>query len=135
MSTNKKSGFADKKMLLRAIKDSFIKLNPKTQLQNPVMFTVYIAAIITTGLFVLSLFGIRDAKSGFIFGISIILWFTVLFANLAEAIAEGHGKAQADALRAAKKDVEANKISSLLEREKVTKISSVELKKGDFVIV
>ncbi|MDF2632937.1 MAG: kdpB, partial [Caproiciproducens sp.] len=132
---NKKSGFADKQMLLRAIKDSFIKLNPKVQLQNPVMLVVYIAAILTTGLFILSLFGIRDAKPNFILWISIILWFTVLFANFAEAIAEGRGKAQADALRAAKKDVEASKIPSLEERENVTKISSAQLKKGDLVIV
>ncbi len=132
---NKKSGFADKQMLLRAIKDSFIKLNPKVQLQNPVMLVVYIAAILTTGLFILSLFGIRDAKPNYILGISIILWFTVLFANFAEAIAEGRGKAQADALRAAKKDVEASKIPSLEERENVTKISSAQLKKGDLVIV
>ena len=132
---NKKSGFADKKMLLRAIKDSFIKLNPKIQLQNPVMFIVYIAAILTTGLFIFSLFNIRDANPRFIFGIAIILWFTSLFANFAEAIAEGRGKAQADSLRAAKKDVDASKIPSLSKRDKVTKISSAQLKKGDFVIV
>ena len=135
MSTKKSSGFADKKMLLRAIKDSFIKLNPKVQIQNPVMFIVYIAAILTTGLFILSLFGIRDANPGFIFGVSLILWFTSLFANFAEAIAEGRGKAQADALRAAKKDVIANKIPSLLERNKIIKLASAELTKGDLVIV
>ena len=135
MSTKKSNGFADKKMLLRAIKDSFIKLDPKVQLQNPVMFIVYVAAILTTGLFILSLFGIRDANPGFIFGIAIILWFTSLFANFAEAIAEGRGKAQADALRAAKKDVIANKIPSLKERDKITKIASAELTKEDFVIV
>ena len=122
-------------MLLRAKNDSFVKLSPKTQLQNPVMFIVYVAAILTTGLFILSLFGIRDANPGFIFGISIILWLTSLFANFAEAIAEGRGKAQADALRAAKKDVIASKIPSLLERDKISKVASAELTKGDFVIV
>lgn len=138
MSANKnkkKSNFADKQMLLRAIKDSFVKLSPKVQLQNPVMLIVYIAAILTTGLFILSLFGIRDAQPAFILSIAIILWFTVLFANFAEAIAEGRGKAQADSLRAAKKDVETNKIPSMTEREKITKTSSALLKKGDFVIV
>ena len=135
MSTKKGNGFADKKMLRRALKDSFIKLNPKTQLQNPVMFIVYVSAILTTGLFILSLFGIRDANSGFTFGIALILWFTSLFANFAEAIAEGRGKAQADALRAAKKDVEANKILSLAERDQIIKISSAQLKKGDLVII
>lgn len=135
MSTKKSNGFADKKMLHRALKDSFIKLNPKTQLQNPVMFIVYVSAILTTGLFVLSLFGIRDANTGFTFGIALILWFTSLFANFAEAIAEGRGKAQADALRAAKKDVEANLIPSLAQRDQITKISSAKLKKGDLVMI
>ena len=64
-------------------------------------------------MFVISLFGIKDANSGFTLGIAVILWFTVLFANFAEAIAEGRGKAQADSLRAAKKDVEAYKIPSI----------------------
>lgn len=134
-NNTKKNGFADKQMLLRAIKDSFVKLNPKTQLQNPVMFIVYIAAILTTALAILSLFGISDANTGFTFGIAVILWFTSLFGNFAEAIAEGRGKAQADSLRAAKKDVEAHKIPSLEERDSITKISSAQLKKGDLVLV
>lgn len=83
-------------MLGRAIKDSFIKLNPKTQVKNPVMLLVYISAILTTGLWIVSLFGLKDASSGYTFAIAVILWFTVLFANFAEAIAEGRGKAQAD---------------------------------------
>lgn len=91
------------KMMMRAVKDSFLKLNPKTQMENPVMFLVYISSVLTTILYVVSLFGIRDSKPSFIFGIAIILWITVLFANFAEAIAEGRGKAQADALRASKK--------------------------------
>ncbi len=69
------------------------------------------------------------------FGIAIILWITVLFANFAEAIAEGRGKAQADALRASKKDVEANKIISLDKKDEIIKVSSVSLKKGDMVII
>lgn len=134
MSENK-SGFADKKMVARAIKDSFVKLAPKTQMENPVMFLVYISSIMTTVLFVASLFGIKDSRPGFIFGITIILWLTVLFANFAEAIAEGRGKAQADALRASKKDVEAHKIPSADKKEEITKVSSATLKKGDIVIV
>lgn len=124
-----------KKMFGRAIKDSFIKLNPKTQANNPVMLLVYISAILTTGLWVFSLFGIKDATCSFTFAIAIILWLTVLFANFAEAIAEGRGKAQADSLRAAKKDVEANKIPSVDQKDTITKISSAMLKKGDIVIV
>lgn len=135
MASNTKSAFADKKMLGRAIKDSFIKLNPKTQVQNPVMLLVYISAILTSGLWIISLFGLKDASSSYTLAIAVILWFTCIFANFAEAIAEGRGKAQADALRASKKDVEAHKIPSANEKEQITAVSSVTLKKGDIVIV
>ena len=135
MVSKTKSAFADKKMLGRAIKDSFIKLNPKTQVQNPVMLLVYISAILTTGLWIVSLFGLKDASSGYTLAIAIILWFTCIFANFAEAIAEGRGKAQADALRASKKEVEAHKIPSADKKEQITAVSSVLLKKGDIVIV
>lgn len=135
MASNTKSAFADKKMLGRAIKDSFIKLNPKTQVQNPVMLLVYISAILTSGLWIVSLFGLKDASSGYTLAIAIILWFTCIFANFAEAIAEGRGKAQADALRASKKDVEAHKIPSADKKEQITAVSSATLKKGDIVIV
>lgn len=89
MSAKQKNTFADQKMLGRAIKDSFIKLSPKTQAENPVMFLVFVSAILTSVLWVVSLFGIKDAPGGFTLAIAIILWFTVLFANFAEAIAEG----------------------------------------------
>lgn len=135
MASNNKSAFADKNMLGRAIKDSFVKLNPKTQVQNPVMLLVYISAILTSGLWIVSLFGLKDASSGYTLAIAVILWFTCIFANFAEAIAEGRGKAQADALRASKKDVEAHKIPSADKKEQVTAVSSALLKKGDIVIV
>lgn len=135
MASKTKSAFADKKMLGRAIKDSFIKLSPKTQVQNPVMLLVYISAILTSGLWIVSLFGLKDASSGYTLAIAIILWFTCIFANFAEAIAEGRGKAQADALRASKKDVEAHKIPSADKKDQVTAISSAMLKKSDIVIV
>lgn len=135
MASNNKSAFADKKMLGRAIKDSFIKLNPKTQVQNPVMLLVYISAILTSGLWIVSLFGLKDASSGYTLAIAVILWFTCIFANFAEAIAEGRGKAQADALRASKKDVEAHKIPSADKKEQIAAVSSALLKKGDIVIV
>lgn len=135
LRSRSKSAFADKKMLGRAIKDSFIKLNPKTQVQNPVMLLVYISAILTSGLWIVSLFGLKDASSGYTLAIAVILWFTCIFANFAEAIAEGRGKAQADALRASKKDVEAHKIPSADKKEQVTAVSSALLKKGDIVIV
>ena len=135
MSEEKKNSIADKKMMIRALKDSFIKLAPKTQIGNPVMFLVYLSAILTSILFVVSLVGIKDAPSGYTFGIALILWFTVLFANFAEAIAEGRGKAQADSLRSAKKDVSAHKIPSVDKKEHPEVISSALLKKGDIVIV
>ena len=135
MASNNKSAFADKKMLGRAIKDSFVKLNPKTQAQNPVMLLVYISAILTSGLWIVSLFGLKDASSGYTLAIAVILWFTCIFANFAEAIAEGRGKAQADALRASKKDVEAHKIPSADKKEQITVVSFALLKKGDIVIV
>ncbi len=124
-------------MVARAVKDAFIKLSPRTQLQNPVMFLVFVSAVLTTILFGFSLFGVRDAGlgPGFVFAIAVILWFTVLFANFAEAIAEGRGKAQADALRAAKRDVQAHKIPSAQRKDEVTPVASASLKKGDVVIV
>ncbi|WP_099468093.1 potassium-transporting ATPase subunit KdpB [Konateibacter massiliensis] len=134
MKENKKK-MADKNIMKRALKDSFTKLNPKIQLENPVMFLVYLSSIFTTILFVFSLFGYKDASSGYILGITIILWFTVLFANFAEAIAEGRGKAQADSLRSAKKDVEAHKIYSCDKKESMESISSSLLKKRDLVYV
>ncbi|MCI5740831.1 MAG: potassium-transporting ATPase subunit KdpB [Lachnospiraceae bacterium] len=135
MSQNEKKGFANKKMFGRAVKDSFLKLRPDIQVKNPVMLLVYISAILTTGLWILSLFGIKDAASGYTFAIAIILWFTVLFANFAEAIAEGRGKAQADSLRAAKRDVQARKISDLQDKDKECFVASHTLKKGDIVLV
>jgi potassium-transporting ATPase ATP-binding subunit len=135
MSSEKKIRFADKEMMGRAVQDSFIKCNPKTQVKNPVMFIVYVAAVITTLLYFVSWFGVKDAAPGLILSIAVILWFTVLFANFAEAIAESRGKAQADSLRAAKKDVMANKIPSLEQRDEIQKITSAELVKGDLVVV
>ncbi len=136
MAEKQKSALSDKKMVIRAIKDSFIKLKPKTQAGNPVMLLVYISAVLTTVLWLISLIaGIGDADIGYTGAIAVILWFTVLFANFAEAIAEGRGKAQADSLRKAKKDVEAHKIPAPDKKEKVEVVSSAKLKKGDYVIV
>ncbi|MDO4325706.1 MAG: potassium-transporting ATPase subunit KdpB [bacterium] len=135
MSAKQKSAFADKKMLGRAVKDSFIKLNPKTQAKNPVMFLVFVSAILTSFLWVVSLFGWKDAPSGYTLAIAVILWFTVLFANFAEAIAEGRGKAQADSLRASRKDVDAHKIPSPAQKDNITVVPSAMLKKGELVLV
>lgn len=133
--SHKQTGFANRDMVIRAVKDSFIKLDPRIQVKNPVMLLVYVSAILTTILSIAALFKIQDAPSGYTFAITIILWFTVLFANFAEAIAEGRGKAQADALRAAKKDVIAHKIASINQKESSDEVSSSTLKKKDLIIV
>ncbi|HBA47599.1 MAG TPA: K(+)-transporting ATPase subunit B [Lachnospiraceae bacterium] len=135
MSTKQNNAFADKKMFGRAVKDSFLKLNPRTQAENPVMFLVFVSAILTSILWVVSLFGMKDAPGGYTFAIAVILWFTVLFANFAEAIAEGRGKAQADSLRASRKDVDAYKIPSTDKKDSITVVPSATLKKGELVIV
>lgn len=135
MTSKTKNNFSNSQMLKRAVKDSFIKLNPRIQVKNPVMLLVYLSAILTSILWIVSLFGIQDASCGFTLAIAVILWFTVLFANFAEAIAEGRGKAQADSLRAARKDVEAHVISSAAHKDSIRKVSSANLRKGDFVIV
>lgn len=130
-----KNAASSQLMIGRAVKDSFIKLNPKVQIQNPVMFLVYLSAILTSLLWVAALMGVSDVASSYTLAIAIILWITVLFANFAEAIAEGRGKAQADSLRAAKKDVQAHKIPSAEEKENTTEVSSATLKRGEIVIV
>ena len=94
----------------RALVDSFVKLLPQYQWKNPVMFVVYVGSILTTILWMQALGGQGEAPAGFILAVTLWLWFTVLFANFAEAIAEGRSKAQADALRAAKRDTLARKL-------------------------
>ena len=127
--TKNKGIFAD------ALRQSFIKLAPRVQVKNPVMFVVYIGAIMTTALYFLSFAGIRDESAGYTLAIALILWFTVLFANFAEAIAEGRGRAQADSLRSARKDVKTKKLKSVSNTEEYTEVLSNSLKKGDIVYV
>ncbi len=122
-------------ILTDAIRQSFVKLDPRVQVQNPVMLVVYIGAILTTALYFLSLAGIRDESPGYIAAIALILWFTVLFANFAEAIAEGRGRAQADSLRSSRKDVKAKKLKSASDTEDYVEVLSSSLKKGDIVYV
>ena len=135
MNEPKKNIFSNQEIMSRALKDSFIKLNPGTQIKNPVMFMVFVSAILTFVMFLFSLAGVRDAQPGYILAISVILWFTVLFGNFAEAIAEGRGKAQADALRAGRKDTMASRIPSADRKSEVTRVKSTELKKGDLVYI
>ncbi|EAD3582857.1 K(+)-transporting ATPase subunit B [Listeria monocytogenes] len=118
-----------------ALIQSTKKLSPKLQVQNPVMLLVYVGAILATSLYFLGFFGISDEKSGYTLAIALILWFTVLFANFAEAIAEGRGRAQADSLKMARKDVLARKLKNIDDKTDVIEIASNDLKKGDIVYV
>jgi K+-transporting ATPase ATPase B chain len=120
----------------RALKDSFVKLNPKVQIENPVMMIVYLGAIVTTVLFFIKEPGANATNQvWFTFSIAIILWLTLLFANFSEAIAEGRGKAQADSLKQAKEDVTAKRIKSMTQKDTFENVLSSELKKGDLIYV
>ncbi|WP_429965854.1 potassium-transporting ATPase subunit KdpB [Enterococcus sp. AZ072] len=122
-----------KKIYQWAIGQAFKKLDPRQQIKNPVMFVVYVGALLTTGL----CFTDTGVPLWFSISITIFLWLTLLFANFAEAVAEGRGKAQADSLKQAKKEVMTYKIDSLaaIEAEEFTEIRSSDLKKGDLVYV
>lgn len=127
LSVHKKSNF-DSALLGTAFKDSFTKMDPRVQLKNPVMFVTWVGAAVTT-LYVVS--AIVDGRSfGFEFQIALWLWFTVLFANFAEAVAEGRGKAQAESLRKARTST----IARLFKNNKEEKVSASALKMGDIVI-
>ncbi|MGF2054079.1 potassium-transporting ATPase subunit KdpB [Vagococcus fluvialis] len=120
----------------RALKDSFVKLNPKVQIENPVMMIVYLGAIVTTVLFFVKEPGANATNQvWFTFSIAIILWLTLLFANFSEAIAEGRGKAQADSLKQAREDVTAKRIKSIAQKDTFENVLSSELKKGDLIYV
>jgi len=114
-----------------AIYDSFRKLNPKKQIRNPVMFIVYVGALLTTGLLIRDMFSTTAASISFILQITLWLWFTVLFANFAEAVAEGRGKAQAQALRSARTRTKANKVVDGGTKP----VDAADLRKGDIISV
>lgn len=115
---------------------AFEKLSPRKQLENPVMFLVYMSSVLTTLLFAAGATGFyEDAPVWFSLAIAVLLWFTVLFANFAEAIAEGRGKAQADALRSAKKDVDAFRLISPDYQAEGEVVAASSLRPGDFVLV
>ncbi len=126
----------ERAIVSRAIGDSFKKLDPRGMIRNPVMFVVEVGSAFTTVLAIHSaVTGHGELPAGFIAAISVWLWFTVLFANFAEAMAEGRGKAQADSLRKAKKDVMAKKLAEAKRDAKVEEISSSKLRKDDLVLV
>jgi K+-transporting ATPase ATPase B chain len=125
----------DGPIVRRAIVASFKKLSPRVQLRNPVMFIVLVGSVLTTGLFIQALLGPGEAPAGFILAVSLWLWFTVLFANFAEAMAEGRGKAQADTLRRARRDISAKKLAEPRYGAIYTAVSAGTLRKGDVVLV
>src|SRR6201985_50185 len=125
----------DPALLRPAIVDSFKKLTPRTQFRNPVMFCVYVGSILTTILWIAALGGQAEAPAGFILAVTLWLWFTVLFANFAEALAEGRSKAQAAALRGLKQAVLAKRLAPPPEHARHSTVRADQLRKGDVVLV
>jgi K+-transporting ATPase ATPase B chain len=133
MSSHAKSRkLFDPPIVRRAMVDALLKLNPRNQIRNPVMFVVFIGSILTTLLIFVGETGI---STGFITAVALWLWFTVLFANFAEAMAEGRGKAQADTLRRARKDTPAKKLAEPQYGATHEIVSAASLRRGDVVLV
>src|SRR6202795_1085492 len=125
----------DLPIVRRAIIDSFTKLAPRHQVKNPVMFVVEVGSVLTTALFFQALVGHGEAPAGFILAVSLWLWFTVVFANFAEAMAESRGKAQAAALKRSRRELSAKKLSRPEQRAKYDIVAGSSLRKGDVVLV
>ena len=136
ISTRVHAKFLTGPIISGALRDSFVKLDPRVQFRNPVMFVVYVGSILTTIIGLAAAFGAASdaGRPGFVLHVSAWLWLTVLFANFAEAVAEGRGKAQAATLRAMRKHVQAKKILGKDRREHQT-VESSALRKGDLVLV
>ena len=125
----------DPALMKAAAWDAVKRLSPRHQVKNPVMFVVWLGSLLTTGLFVQALAGQGEAPAGFILAVSLWLWFTVLFANFAEAMAEGRGKAQAAALKGMKRTVLAKKLKEPHHEAPTHVVNSEDLRKGDLVLV
>jgi K+-transporting ATPase ATPase B chain len=132
---HKTQSLYDAALVRQAAWEALKRLTPRYQLKNPVMFVVWLGSLLTTGLFLQALTGQGEAPAGFILAISLWLWFTVLFANFAESLAEGRGRAQADALRGLKKTVWAKKLQEPHHAAKSRTVPSEELRRGDVVMV
>ncbi len=125
----------DRRMILEAVANSFRKLDPRVQVRNPVMFVVWVGALLTLVFFFESLAGMQEGSAGFTLAISLLLWFTVIFANFAEALAEGRGRAQAETLRKARQEVLAHKLSAPQRGASSQSVASGLLRRGDIVLV
>ena len=128
MSNKQDTSLFRKDLFVQALKDSFIKLNPVLLIKNPVIFIVGIGSVLTTITVISGIFS--GTFSSFNFQIAVWLWFTVLFANFSEAIAEGRGKAQAESLKKNRTQTLARKMVG----NKEEKVAAPELKKGDVVV-
>ncbi|MCE9554347.1 MAG: potassium-transporting ATPase subunit KdpB [Planctomycetes bacterium] len=135
MTTHKARPLFDLPILRQAMIESLKKLDPRFQARNPVMFTVFVGSLLTSALAIHALLVPGTESAGFIFAISAWLWFTVLFANFAEAMAEGRGKAQADALRQTRRDVAAKKLREPRYGAATQDAPASSLRKGDVVLV
>ncbi len=123
----------DRTIILRAIGDSFVKLNPIGLMRNPVIFVTEIVAALTTFIGIEAL--INHTAAAFAVAVAVWLWLTVLFATFAEAVAEGRGRARAESLRRARTDTMAKKLANQRDRSSVTSVSATELRSGDLVLV
>jgi K+-transporting ATPase ATPase B chain len=119
----------------RATLDAIKKLDPRSMVRNPVMFVVETGSLLTTALWIQALFGQGEAAPGFIGLVAVWLWFTVLFANFSEAIAEGRGKAQAEALRRTRQETQARRLKSHQRNAPIELVSSTALRQGDLILV
>ena len=135
MTTTKSFSLLDPALITPAIASAFKKLSPRVQWRNPVMFVVYIGSILTTVLWAQALGGQGEAPAGFILAIALWLWFTVLFANFAEAMAEGRSKAQAASLRGMKRKVIGKKLQEPRHGSSWIPVPTDELRKGAIVLV
>jgi K+-transporting ATPase ATPase B chain len=133
--TQHKQPLFSRQILVAALGDTFRKLAPQQQWKNPVMFVVYIGSLLTTGLWLGALSTAGDESIGFMLGVTFWLWFTVLFANFAESVAEGRSKAQAAALRSAKRDIVAKKLDEPRYNAPYVKVTSPALRKGDVLLI
>ncbi|AJC65640.1 potassium-transporting ATPase subunit KdpB [Dickeya zeae] len=125
----------DSALLRNALVDSVKKLDPRIQWRNPVMFVVYIGSLLTTGIWLAIASGHTDGSAGFTGAVALWLWVTVLFANFAEALAEGRSKAQAEALKGVKKTSWANKLTTPHHDAATQQVPADSLRKGDIVLV
>lgn len=125
----------DIKIIKQAVWQSITKLVPQNQVRNPVMFCVYIGSILSTLLFIQSVTGQGESSPGFILAITLLLWITLFFANFAESMAEGRGKAQAQSLKKARREIQAKKLSKPSRDGKITLVQSALLRAGDIVLV